>query len=120
MQILHALTDAEKQSVNIRILGGVLGMIIHFFLLLSFPNQIMFFEGGLFICGGFVLHGIAKYLQDAEVRSQTSQGEDSTTELRTEGTRGTISRFLLLVTGLAYGAGLIAWLVAVLHLIGFP
>ncbi len=46
MRIIRALTDAEKRSVNIRILVGLLGMIISFFLLMSFPDQVIFFEGG--------------------------------------------------------------------------
>ena len=69
----------------------------------------IFFEGGLFICGSSALHGVAKYLNDADVRNRPLQGNDSTTEPTPEGIRGTIARLLLLVAALAYGAGILAW-----------
>ena len=111
MYISGLFTISDKRPGTLRIVGGLLGMIGSCLFLIFFPNQVVFFEGGLFLCGGSALHGVAKYLKDMDVRSRTPQAN--------EGIRGTISRLLLLVAALAYGAGILTWFVTVLHLAGF-
>ena len=43
MHISGVLTDTEKRPGTIRIVGGVLGMIISYLLLMFFPDQVIFF-----------------------------------------------------------------------------
>jgi hypothetical protein len=111
MHISDMFAASKKRPASLRIAGGLLGMLISCLFWLGFPDQVIFFEGGLLLSGGSVLHGGATYLKNIDVLGQTARSDGRM--------HGTLSRLLLLVAALAYGAGSLAWLAAVFHLFGF-